>query len=312
MKQYAFSEIFTSIQGEGEYTGVPTAWLRFFLCNLQCNGFGQIDPTNPDTYDLPYKDFDTSTVNRIEDLPVWKKGCDSSYSWSKKFKHLQYKKDAKGICDQIQADLTNEFNPTGTFLHPKSHIEQHMCFTGGEPLMKHAQEAAVDIIDEFKHRTGGIFKTGKTKASNQPEFITWETNGTQDVTDDFVNFFNNRGLYGGELFFSVSPKLWTVAGERTEKAIHPEKVAMYDWLSKGRGQLKFVVGDKQEQWDEVDYVVAKMRDAGVSYPVWIMPVGATEEDQRETAGAVADLAIQRGFNVSARVHCYLWGNTIGV
>ena len=40
-KKYYYSEIFHSIQGEGEYTGVPTAWIRFFLCNLQCNGFGQ-------------------------------------------------------------------------------------------------------------------------------------------------------------------------------------------------------------------------------------------------------------------------------
>ena len=48
-KKYYYSEIFHSIQGEGHYTGVPTAWIRFFLCNLQCNGFGQIDPTNPDT-----------------------------------------------------------------------------------------------------------------------------------------------------------------------------------------------------------------------------------------------------------------------
>ena len=31
---YAYSEIFDSIQGEGEYTGYPTAWLRFYLCNF--------------------------------------------------------------------------------------------------------------------------------------------------------------------------------------------------------------------------------------------------------------------------------------
>ena len=46
-RKYHYSEIFHSIQGEGHYTGVPTAWLRFFLCNLQCNGFGQVDPTDP-------------------------------------------------------------------------------------------------------------------------------------------------------------------------------------------------------------------------------------------------------------------------
>ena len=53
-----YSEIFKSIQGEGHYTGVPTTWLRFFGCNLECNGFGQDDPTDPSTYKLPYKDFD--------------------------------------------------------------------------------------------------------------------------------------------------------------------------------------------------------------------------------------------------------------
>ena len=49
-----YSEIFKSIQGEGHYTGVPTTWLRFFGCNLECNGFGQDDPTDPSTYKLPY------------------------------------------------------------------------------------------------------------------------------------------------------------------------------------------------------------------------------------------------------------------
>ena len=43
-KEYLYSEIFKSIQGEGTYTGVHTLWLRFFMCNLQCNGFGQLDP----------------------------------------------------------------------------------------------------------------------------------------------------------------------------------------------------------------------------------------------------------------------------
>ncbi len=41
-KEYLYSEIFDSIQGEGTYTGVHSLWLRFFLCNLQCNGFGTI------------------------------------------------------------------------------------------------------------------------------------------------------------------------------------------------------------------------------------------------------------------------------
>ena len=87
-RKYHYSEIFYSIQGEGHYTGVPSAWIRFFLCNLQCNGFGQSNPTDPETYELPFLDFDVSTVQKVEDLPVWEKGCDSSYTWAKKYKHL--------------------------------------------------------------------------------------------------------------------------------------------------------------------------------------------------------------------------------
>jgi len=71
-KQIAYSEIFHSIQGEGHYTGRPTAWLRFFLCNLQCDGFGQKDPTDPSTYVLPYKTIKVEDYKRLEDLPVWK------------------------------------------------------------------------------------------------------------------------------------------------------------------------------------------------------------------------------------------------
>ena len=69
-KKFYYSEIFHSIQGEGHYTGVPTAWIRFFLCNLQCNGFGQIDPTNPDTYELLSHNFDVSTVDKVDVIQV--------------------------------------------------------------------------------------------------------------------------------------------------------------------------------------------------------------------------------------------------
>ena len=71
-----YSEIFKSIQGEGHYTGVPTTWLRFFGCNLECQGFGQDDPTDPSTYKLPYLEHDLIDVKTVEDLPVWKYGCD--------------------------------------------------------------------------------------------------------------------------------------------------------------------------------------------------------------------------------------------
>jgi 7-carboxy-7-deazaguanine synthase len=294
-KKYYYSEIFHSIQGEGHYTGVPTAWLRFFLCNLQCNGFGQINPTDPSTYELPFEEFDTSTVSRVEDLPVWDKGCDSSYTWSKKFKHLMGQKTAVELANQIVDTIKTDSNPDGLFLHPLSGQHQHLCFTGGEPLMRHAQEAVVGILKELH------------KQKNLPGSITFETNGTQELTDDFVRYMT---AIDPEIFFSISPKLWTVAGEKASKAIRPQNIVEYLSISP-HGQLKFVVGNRDEQWTEMESVIKQFRDAGVYLPVWVMPVGAREEEQNATAGDVAKRAFQRGYNVAARVHVHLFGNAIG-
>ena len=37
----------------------------------------------------------------------------------------------------------------------------------------------------------------------------------------------------------------------------------------------------------------------------------TVEEQEEGAGKVAAMAFERGYNVSGRLHCYLFGNAIG-
>ncbi len=310
-RKYIYSEIFYSIQGEGKYTGTPTAWLRLFLCNLQCNGFGQLDPTNPDTYELPFEHFDVSTVKRVEDLPVWDKGCDSSYTWAKKYKHLMGEATGAELAQKLVDSMKNEHNPNGWFRHPVSKQWQHLCITGGEPLMPHGQLAFIDIMEALKLMGGGpIAETRYNASSNTPGSITFETNGTQKLGTKFKEYVGNKGMFDTELFFSVSPKLWTVAGEKASKAIKPDVVAEYHQISP-QGQLKFVVGPEQRQWDELDEVVEKFRAAGVRYPVTIMPTGAREEEQFATAGDVARMAFHRGYNVSARVHVYLFGNAIG-
>jgi len=299
LKDYHYSEIFYSVQGEGHYTGVPTAWLRFFMCNLQCNGFGQEDPTDESTYKLPYKDIDVSQYNAMEELPVFEYGCDSSYSWAKKFKGLQRKGTPEEIAHRISDSMKNEHNPEGLFQHPNGY-RQHMCYTGGEPLMKHGQECSVEVMKVFRWN------------SDVPASVTYETNGTQKLTDGFKEFYSNKGMYDGELFFSISPKLWHVSGEKPEKAIKPDIVKDYYRLSNGKGQLKFVMTPHKEAWDELESAVLAFRDAGVNYPVWIMPVGATVEGQKLVDGDVAKMAFERGYCVASRVHTYLWGNLIGV
>jgi len=278
-----YSEIFKSIQGEGHYTGVPTTWLRFFGCNLECNGFGQDDPTDPSTYKLPYKDFDLIDVKNVEDLPVWKYGCDSSYSWSKKFAKIQKNESCEEVAKRLYDQMYNE--------------NTHIAFTGGEPLMKAAQKNTVKILEEIDRLLG------RKRFTN----ITWESNGTRPLDSILHNYLQSIE-HTTEFFFSVSPKLWSVAGEK--EGIQPEIVKQYHDLSEV-GQLKFVCNGTDEAWDEIEDSIAKFRKVGVDYPIWIMPVGATEESQDEVAKEITIQTMDRGYNVSARVHCYIFGNQIG-
>lgn len=306
---YKFSEIFYSFQGEGAYCGRPTAWIRFFLCNLQCDGFGQKDPTDPDSYVLPYKDFDLSDIDRIEDLPVWEYGCDSSYTWAKRYRHLAHDKPAADIAQMLSDVMVHESNPTGMFQHPATGQETDLAFTGGEPMLN--QQAMVDILHEF-HRM-----------KNMPARITVETNGTKPIKDplvDAIEKFMTTEEYGGtvpdgrghvEWFWSVSPKLWSTAGEKHSKAIKPQVVGEYNEVSQ-YGQLKYVVNGTDESWREVEENTRLYREEGVDWPVYIMPVGATKEEQEEDQIAeIAVEAMKRGYFFSGRLHCYVFGNQIG-
>lgn len=305
-KQYRYSEIFgKTVQGEGQYCGVPTSWIRFYGCNLECNGFGQKEPTKPETYELPYQKIDLKDITNLEQLPVFPYGCDSSYSWSERYRHLAHLKTAEEICQEIENVTKSPFNPEGKFLHPRTGQYIHMAFTGGEPIM--SQHALVDIMRTFDKR------------NNTPKYITIETNGTRPLKKDFLEYFAKEWR-GAELFWSVSPKLFNTSGEKD--AICPEVVLSYQnletqWEGNGlgvgdvSGQLKFVVNGTDESWAEVEAAIKQFRDADVTWPVWIMPVGATKDEQEEIQAKVCDQCFERGYNFSPRLHNWIYGNVIG-
>ena len=297
-KLIAYSEIFApSFQGEGNHTGKATAWIRFFKCNLQCDGFGQTDPTDKRTYILPYKDLDISQYDSISQLPVFEYGCDSSYSWSAKFKRLVHKNTAATICNKIQNLLKHQTNPEGKFVHPKTQNVTHLAFTGGEPML--SQYAIVDIINTFLDK------------KNFPKEVTVETNGTQPLSPAIINtIMRYYSAPDAHWFWSISPKLFTSSGEMPQKAIRPEIVAAY--AEYAAGQLKFVVTGSTENWDELDETVEIFKSYGIDFPVYIMPVGATKEQQeQEVIANIAVEGMKRGYHFSGRLHSYVFGNQIG-
>ena len=186
-----------------------------------------------------------------------------------------------------------------------------MVFTGGEPMLKNTQPGMISVLEEF----------AKRKMNNT--HVTVETNGTRPITPELEEFIENRFYatdeYGGmipdslgtpEWYWSLSPKLWSTAGEKNKKAICPDIVGKYAEVS-NHGQLKFVVNGSEESWNEVEEHTKAFRDAGCNFPVWIMGVGGTFEGLVQTEATIADEAIQRGYNYTSRVHVHIYGNAIG-
>lgn len=291
-RKFRYSEIFGhTIQGEGQYTGRPTVWVRFWGCNFSCMGFGQSHLPKDQQNTTPYKDINPDNYNSVEDLPVFPIGCDSGYSWSKHFGKFAKQNTASEMCDILETYLTG-----GTFVHPISQQSTHLAFTGGEPMM--SQSAMVEILEEFEKR------------KNPPKFITIETNGTQPVRDIFKEIILRfQTLYNTEFFFSVSPKL-SASGEPWEKAIKPNIVKSYREISPA-GQIKYVGDGSDLSWEEVQRATGLFREQGIDWDVWIMPVGATLEEQEQIQAQVAEESVKRGYNVAPRVHCWIFGNVVG-
>ena len=283
-----YSEIFYSIQGEGKWTGTPSVFFRTFGCNLTCAGFGQPRGELIPEEDMPHMKLDISNITSIEDLPVLDIGCDSSASWSKKYKHLQMTKSVEEVFDHITSLL-----PNGTFTG--QHGEDiHLVITGGEPLLgwQRVWPTLLEMCAEVGLKN-----------------VTFETNGTQTVKSDLVNYFNlqNQDMH---VTWSTSPKL-SISGESTDDALIPEALKSMNEVENSFLYNKFVVRD-QECLQEVDMFVDSYKESGVQLDsVYLMPEGATMEQQTLTEKGVADICMNTGYKFSPRLHISLFGNAWG-
>ena len=288
------SELFYSLQGEGRFVGVPSVFLRTYGCNFTCAGFG-CKPGEKSTG----ADEVAKVVEQYKDflsLPLVETGCDSYASWHPAFKHLSPTYTTQDLVGGMLA------------LTPNQHWVQdngndvHLVITGGEPLLGWQRSYA----EMLSH-------PGMSDLKN----LTFETNGTQKLHDDFRHFLldwtlNPRGTPGGRrgpdaLTFSVSAKL-SASGEKWADAIKPEIVASYQEV--GVTYLKFVV-EKPEDFDEVDQAASEYRAEGFEGAIYIMPVGGVVSVYDGNKFNVADEAMKRGYYYSPRLHVDLWGNSWG-
>lgn len=280
MKKIKISELFYSIQGEGRFMGVPSIFLRTFGCNFTCDGFGMLRGEKSDERNIigqhadQYKDY--------KSLPLVTTGCDSYASWDVRFKHLSPLLSIDGIVDAILHML-----PHGKW------TSEHLVITGGEPLLGW-QRSYPDLLSH-------------PDMVNLQE-LTFETNGTQELTDEFSEYLKTHWRKGWDkLTFSVSPKL-SISGEKWEDAIRPEVIEQYQ--EHGYVYLKFVVSDEKDA-AEAAMAVECYRDNGFTGPVYLMPVGGVESVYSMNNKNVALMAMKKGWRYSDRLQVPLFKNEWG-
>ena len=280
MSKIKVAELFYSIQGEGRYMGVPSVFLRTFGCNFKCQGFGM--PQGELSNEA--NNVDPSKYSDYRSLPLVSTGCDSYASWDPRFKHLSPVLDTDQIVDEIVRILPH-----------RQWQDEHLVITGGEPLLGW-QRCYPDLLDHAR--------------MNALKEITFETNGTQELTDEFRDYLLNwqePEWYGREVTFSVSAKL-PCSGERWEDAIRPEVVRGYQDV--GYVYLKFVVATPQDVQDAV-LAVHEFTQAGVNVPVYLMPVGGVESVYTLNNKSVALEAMKLGYRYSDRLQVPLFKNEWG-
>jgi len=281
MSKIKIAELFYSIQGEGRYMGVPSVFLRTFGCNFKCAGFGMPKgelSTEADEIAIVAHHFD-----KYEQLPLVSTGCDSYASWHPDFKNLSPMLTTDAIVDRIMEMLPN--NEWG---------DAHLVITGGEPLLGW-QRAYPDLLEH-------------PKMASLKE-ITFETNGTQRLSDEFKSYLFKwkKQNKEREITFSVSAKL-PCSGEAWDDAIQPNIVCEYEWF--GTAYLKFVVATEQDVAD-AECAVGAYRKAGFTGHVYLMPVGGVESVYNLNAKTVALEAMKRGLRYSDRLQVPLFKNEWG-
>jgi organic radical activating enzyme len=276
-----YSEIFHSIQGEGKWVGTPSVFLRTFGCNLTCAGFGQPRDNRIPEEEMPHMIMDISNIKSVEELPVVDIGCDSSASWSAKYKHLSPFATTNELVFKI-----SEYAPWSQY--------NHLVITGGEPLLGW-QKAYIELLEHSE--------------MNELTHLTFETNGSKVVIDSFSDFLNDIKPEL-DVTWMCSPKL-SLTAEDQSITIDPDSLLSMNKVDNSNINLKFVIRD-EEDISEVRNALAKYADAGVNIEdVYLMPEGATLEGQELTERNVADLCMKYGYKFSPRLHISLYGNSWG-
>lgn len=154
---------------------------------------------------------------------------------------------------------------------------ERVVVTGGEPLLQ--QSGLVELVDAVTAKGWSV---------------EIETNGTIEPTPRLGRVVDQ---------FNVSLKMAN-SGVSPERALCSRSIAAL--RATGRAVFKFVVASIDELDAVHDVVTTHQLD-----DVWIMPAGTSAAEVVAVSRAIADEVLERGWNMTTRLHVLLWGDERG-
>lgn len=200
-------------------------------------------------------------------------GCNLSCSWC----------DSKYSWDKTHEDFRSDKMTVEQIaeklwdLCPKN-TNPILVITGGEPMLQGEELNDLIPLIYFFPR------------------IEVETNGT--ITPNWLSHFPT-------LFFNISPKL-SNSNVPFDKRINTKFLRHFVFTD--RAIFKFVVQNSNDIL-EIEEIVNEAKIPNSL--VWLIPLGISEQEISENMKNLAEIAIERGWNISPRLHIQLWGNMKG-
>lgn len=148
--------VFYTLEGEGEYIGWPSVFMRLSMCNLTCIGF------------------------KSEDAPF---GCDSYVSWSKKnkmtFEEIAQFFEKNGYHDRLRDGAILKITGGEPFIQQKNlfefvnFIHERWGFSNYDKVIDNAETDKPDLMIDFE--TNGTVMPDPRWADNGKWFCTFTT-----------------------------------------------------------------------------------------------------------------------------------------
>ncbi|KAK4533233.1 hypothetical protein CCYA_CCYA16G4115 [Cyanidiococcus yangmingshanensis] len=276
------SEIFSSIQGEGPFSGCPSVFLRLGLCNLECAWC-----------DTKYTWlFQESRRDRIRARVEGKTGVAGSGSKHEPGDaHMPQRSDMLTVYDRrkelrklsVQDVLEHIERAT------KEIGAEAVVITGGEPLLhaKPLSSVVPSLLEKLRLR------------------VEFETNGT--LTPVGLTSWSRSET--PRVYFNVSPKLAN-SSQPVRQRLRWDVLQYFATELPNASAFKFVV-DSEEDLAEVQQIVNRLKIS--TQRVWLMPQATTSAALAVAARErVIPWCLRHGFRYSHRIHVSIWDDRRGV